>query len=85
MMSMPPASVPPVDARLREMVLADLREHVAKAAASRPSDHAIGYLQGKLIAFALSGVITKSEFHDFHDELERVGLSSRMPGWDRNL
>ncbi|WP_151639275.1 hypothetical protein [Noviherbaspirillum aerium] len=75
--------VSPVDTRLREMVLADLRESVAKAVASRPSDHALGYLQGKVIAFALSGVITKGEFHDLHDELERVGLSSRMPGWDR--
>ncbi|WP_194726464.1 hypothetical protein [Noviherbaspirillum malthae] len=74
----------PVDTRLREMVLADLREAVAKALVSRPSDQSLGYLQGKIIAFALSGVITKSEFHDFHDELERVGLSSRMPGWNRH-
>ncbi|WP_194727166.1 hypothetical protein [Noviherbaspirillum malthae] len=66
------------------MVLADLREHVAQAVASRLSDLALGYLQGKLIGFALSDEITKDEFHVFHDDPERVGLSSQMPGWDRN-
>lgn len=74
----------PVEGRLREMVRADLLERVAAAVTQRPTDHALGYLQGKLIAFALAGVISKDEFHDYHDALEAVGLSSRMPGWNRN-
>lgn len=74
----------PVEGRLRQIVRDDLAVRVAAAVAQRPTDYALGYLDGMLVAYAMSGVITKDEYHDFHDELERVGLSSRMPGWDRS-
>lgn len=59
----------------RQRVLDDLGERVAAAIKTR-SDYAIGEIHGRLIAFALSEVITKEDYDHFHDRLEAAGIES---------
>jgi hypothetical protein len=60
---------------LRQSVLDDLTRRVTDTIASR-SEYSIGDVHGRLIAFALSSVITKEEFDAYHDRLEASGIAS---------
>ena len=59
----------------RQNVLDDLQQRVTDAIAAR-SEYSIGEIHGRLIAFALSNVITKEEFAAYHDRLEASGIPS---------
>lgn len=65
--------------RLHSAVLRDLEERTQYVIANPEKQYALGNLEGRLIAFALSKVITDAEYHAFHDRLAAHNLSSRMP------
>lgn len=62
--------------RLHEAVIEDLEQTTQRVIAMPRNDYLLGNLHGRLIAFALSGVISKDEFDRFHDRLEESGVES---------
>lgn len=63
---------------MRGMIAAHVDHFIESATRSRPSEHAIGYLHGQLIGFAMSGVLTKAQWGAYQDRLDALGIGSRM-------
>lgn len=63
---------------MREMIAAHVDQFIESATRSPPSEHAIGYLHGQLIAFAMSGVLTKAQWEAYQDRLDALGVGSRI-------
>lgn len=62
--------------RLHEAVIEDLEQTIQRVIATPLNEYLLGNLHGRLIAFALSKVISKDEFDRFHDCLEKAGFES---------